>query len=71
MARDQLGVLVWWIAIGVAASLALAAVVGVAYSRVVCFFVVMPNAGLLLSPAAWAANRWLTPAIGSRFKGSR
>lgn len=64
------GVLVWWIAIGVVASLLLAALVDVAYSRVVYLFVVMPVGGVLLIPAAWAANRWLTPMIGSRIKRS-
>ncbi|HEX2681403.1 MAG TPA: hypothetical protein VHQ03_08935 [Candidatus Dormibacteraeota bacterium] len=59
------GVLVWWIAIGVVASLVLAALVGVAYSRVVYLVIVMPIAGVLLFPAAWAANRWVTPLIGS------
>ena len=65
-----LGVLVWWIAIGVVASLVLAALVDVAYSRVVYLFVVMPIGGVLLFPAAWAANRWLTPMIGSRIRRS-
>jgi hypothetical protein len=65
------GVLVWWIAIGVVASLVLAALVDVAYSRVVYLFVVMPVGGVLLFPAAWAANRWLTPMIGSRIRGSQ
>ena len=60
------GVLVWWIGIGVVASLVLAALVDVAYSRAVYLFIVMPIGGVLLFPAAWAANRWLTPAIASR-----
>jgi hypothetical protein len=64
------GVLVWWIAIGVVASLVLAALVDAAYSRVVYVFVVMPVGGVLLFPAAWAANRWLTPMIGSRIRRS-
>lgn len=64
------GVLVWWIAIGVIATLALAALVDVAYSRVVYVLVVMPIGGVLLFPAAWAANRWLTPMIASRIRGS-
>jgi len=36
-----------------------AALVDVAYSRVVYLFVVMPVGGVLLFPAAWAANRVL------------
>jgi len=64
------GVLVWWIAIGVVASLVLAALVDVAYPRVVYLFVIMPIGGVLLFPAAWVANRWLTPMIGSRIRRS-
>jgi hypothetical protein len=40
-----------------------AALVDVAYNRAVYLFVVVPIAGVLLFPAAWAANRWLTPVI--------
>lgn len=60
------GLLVWWIGIALVASLVLGALVGVAYSRVVYLFIVMPVAAVLLFPAAWAANGWLTPAIRSR-----
>ena len=64
--RPRLAALiVWWIGIAVIASLALAALVGVAYSRVVYLVAVIPAAGLLLFPAAWAANRWLTPLLTS------
>lgn len=64
------GLLLWWIAIGIVSSLFLAALVAVAYSRVVYLFVVMPVGAVLLFPAAWAANRWLTPMIGSRIRRS-
>ena len=59
------GVLVWWIGIAAIGSLVAAALVDVSYSRVVYLFIVMPIGGILLFPAAWAANRWLTPLIGS------
>ncbi len=58
-----LGLLVWWVAIAAGVSLLAAALVDVAYSRVVYFLVVMPVCGVLLFPAAWAANRWLTRVI--------
>lgn len=64
------GLLVWWMGIAVIVSLIAAALVDVAYSRFLYLFVVMPVGGVLLFPAAWAANRWLTPAIGSRIKRS-
>jgi len=59
----RIGLLVWWIAIAVVGSLMAAALVDVAYNRVVYLFVVVPIAGVMLFPAAWAANRWLTPVI--------
>lgn len=59
------GLLIWWLGIAAVASLVAAALVDVAYSRVVYLFVVVPVGGVLLFPAAWAANRWLTPMIGS------
>ena len=62
------GLLVWWVGIAAVASLVAAALVDVAYSRIVYLFVVMPVAGILVFPAAWAANRWLTPVIGSRIR---
>jgi hypothetical protein len=60
--------LVWWVGIAAVVGLVAAALIDVAYSRVVYFFVVMPVAGVLLFPAAWAANRWLTPPIISRLR---
>lgn len=65
-----LGLLVWWVAIATLGSLVAAALVDVAYSRAVYLLVVMPVGGVLLFPAAWAANRWLTPVIGSRIRRS-
>lgn len=62
------GVLAWWIGIAIVGSVVAAALVGVAYSRAVYLFVVMPVGGVLLFPLAWAANRWLTPVIGSRIR---
>lgn len=53
----------WWLGIAVVASLLLVALVDVAYNRVIYLFVVVPIGGVLLFPAAWAANRWLTPVI--------
>lgn len=67
---SRVGLLVWWIGIAVVGGLIAAALIDVAYSRVVYLFVVMPIGGVLLFPAAWAANRWLTPVIGSRIRGS-
>ena len=64
------GLLVWWIGIAALVSLVAAALVDLAYSPVVYLFVVMPIGGVLLFPAAWAANRWLTPMIGSRIRRS-
>jgi hypothetical protein len=62
------GLLVWWIGIAAVLGLVAAALVDVAYSRVVYLFVVMPVGGVLLFPAAWAANRWLTPVARSWIK---
>lgn len=59
----RIGLLVWWVAIAVVVSLMAAALVDVAYNRVIYFFVVVPIGSVLLFPAAWAANRWLTPVI--------
>lgn len=64
------GLLVWWIGIAVVGGLVAAALVDLTYSRAVYLFVVMPIGGVLLFPAAWAANRWLTPMIGSRIRRS-
>jgi len=46
------------VGIAVVVSLIAAALVDVVYSRVVYLFAVMPIAGVLLFPVAWAANRW-------------
>jgi hypothetical protein len=59
------GVFVWWFGIAVVAALIAAALVDIAYSRVIYLFVVMPIGGVLLFPAAYAANRWLTPVIST------
>lgn len=67
---SRVGLLVWWIGIAVVGGVIAAALIDVAYSRVVYLFVVIPVAGVLLFPAAWAANRWLTPVIGSRIRRS-
>jgi hypothetical protein len=59
------GLLVWWIGIALIGSLIAAALVDVAYSRLVYLFVVAPVGGVLLFPLAYAANRWLTPVLSS------
>jgi hypothetical protein len=64
----RLGVFIWWLGIAVVGSLVAAALVDVAYSRVVYLFVVMPVCGVILFPAAYAANRWLTPILSSWLK---
>ncbi|HSS61813.1 MAG TPA: hypothetical protein VLK30_10205 [Candidatus Limnocylindrales bacterium] len=53
----------WWVGIAIVLSVVARVLVDVAYSRFVYFFVVMPIGGVLLFPAAYAANRWLTPAL--------
>lgn len=58
----------WWLGIAIVASIVLRALVDVAYSRFVYYFVLMPIGGVLLFPIAWVANRWLTPLIAARFK---
>ena len=63
--RSVVGVFVWWCGIAVVAALIAAALVDIAYSRVIYLFVVMPIGGVLLFPAAYAANRWLTPVIST------
>ena len=65
---SRVGLLVWWIGIAVVGGFVAAALIDVAYSRGVYLFVIRPVGGVLLFPAAWAANRWLTPAIGSRIR---
>ena len=69
--HSRVGLLVWWVGIAVVVSLIAAALVDVVYSRVVYLFAVMLIAGVLLFPVAWAANRWLTPLIGSQIGRSR
>ncbi|TMG44536.1 MAG: hypothetical protein E6H85_07625 [Chloroflexi bacterium] len=49
-----IGLFIWWLAIAVLGSLIAVALVEVAYSRVVYLFVVMPIAGVLLFPMAYA-----------------
>lgn len=67
----RIGLFVWWVAIAVVASLIAAALVDVGYNLVVYLFVVVPIAGVLLFPAAWAANRWLTPVISGWVRRSQ
>jgi uncharacterized membrane protein YhaH (DUF805 family) len=57
------GLLIWWLAIGVVGAIVAASLVDVAYSRLTYYFIVMPIGGVLLFPVAYAANRWLTPAL--------
>ena len=57
----RLRLFLWWLALGVAGAVVAAALIDVAYSRFVYYFVVMPIGGVLLFPVAYAANRWLTP----------
>lgn len=57
-------VIVWWIGLAIGLGIIAAALINVAYSRATYLFVVMPIGGLLLFPAAYAANRWLSPALG-------
>jgi hypothetical protein len=44
---------------------------GTAYSRVIYYFVVGPILAVLWFPMAYAANRWLGPAISRRLRMSR
>jgi len=60
------GLLAWWLIIGTVLSAIAWALVGIVYSRVIYYFVVVPIVAVRLFPAAWAANRWLTPVITSR-----
>ena len=60
---SRLGLLVWWLGIAAVAGLIAAAFLDIAYSRLIYVVVVMPIGGVLLFPAAYAANRWLTPVI--------
>lgn len=66
--NSLVGLLVWWVGIAAVASLLAASLVDAAYSRFVYYFIVMPVGGVLLFPAAYAANRWLTPLIAAQFR---
>ena len=66
----RLGLFIWWLGIAAVASLIAASLVDVAYSRLVYLVIVMPIGGVLLFPAAYAANRWLTPALSSWLRRS-
>ena len=72
--RFQLGprlrLLTWWLGIAITGALIAAALIDVAYSRFVYYFVVMPIGGVLLFPLAYAANRWLTPWVSSWLRRS-
>jgi hypothetical protein len=61
---------IWWLGIAVVGSIIAAALIDVAYSRFAYYFVVMPMAGVLLFPVAYAANRWLTPVLSSWLRRS-
>jgi len=65
-----LRLLVWWLGIAITGAIVAAALIDVAYSRFVYYFVVMPIGGVLLFPLAYAANRWLTPLVSSWFRRS-
>jgi hypothetical protein len=66
----RLGFFIWWLGIAAVASLIAASLVDVAYSRLVYLVVVMPIGGVLLFPAAYAANRWFTPVLSSWLRRS-
>ena len=61
----RLRLIMWWLGIAVVGSIIALALVDVAYSRFVYYFVVIPIGGVLLFPLAYAANRWLTPVLNS------
>ena len=61
---------VWWLGIGIVGAIIAASLIDVAYSRLAYYFVVMPVGGVLLFPVAYAANRWLTPVLGSWLRRS-
>ena len=65
---SRFGLFVWWLCLALVGVLVSWRVLQVPSWRVVFLFVVTPVAGVLLFPAAWAANRWLTPVIRSRIK---
>jgi len=60
----------WWLGIAVVGAVIAAALINVAYSRFIYYFVVMPIGGVLLFPLAYASNRWLTPALSSWLRRS-
>ncbi len=62
---SRLQLFIWWLGIAIVGSIIALGLVDVAYSRFVYYFVVMPIGGVLLFPLAYAANRWLTPALSS------
>lgn len=62
------GLLIWWLGIGIVGAAIAAALIDHAYSRTIYLFVVMPVAGVLLFPIAYAANRWMSPALRSRVR---
>lgn len=68
---SRVGLLAWWISIALVGVLVSWTVLSIPSWRVVYLFVIAPIAGVLLFPAAWAANRWLTPMIGSWVGGHR
>ena len=63
---SRFGLLVWWLCFASVGVLLSRAALEIPAWRVFFLFVVTPVAGVLLFPAAWAANRWLTPMIRSR-----
>lgn len=67
---SRVGLLLWWISLALVGGVLAWSLIDVAYSRVMYLVVVMPICGVLLFPAAWAANRWLTPMISSRIPRS-
>ena len=62
--------LTWWLGIAITGAIVAAALIDVAYSRFVYYFVVMPIGGVLLFPLAFAANRWLTSLVSSWLRRS-
>jgi len=66
----RLRLFTWWLGIAVVGAVIAAALVNVAYSGFVYYFVVMPIGGVLLFPLAYAANRWLSPVLSSWLRRS-
>lgn len=67
---SRLGLVIWWLCFALVGVLVSWAVLEDRSWRAFYLLAVAPVAGVLLFPAAWAADRWLTPVIGSRIKGS-